>query len=125
MGKFIVRISIVLTAIYFIVSSLFAQFLCIDILRPYYIPLFELCVVMYTFSEGKYHCKYIRYTALSVFLADTLTQLDNAFDFLTIEAHNLIPVTMIVIGIFIGVFLAIKHYVRVIKLKKNLNGKAV
>lgn len=125
MGKFIVRMSIVLTAIYFVVSSLFAQLLGVDILMPYYIPLFELCVVIYAFSEGKYHCKYIKYTALALLLSDTLTQLDNAFNFLTIEAHNLIPVTMIVIGISIGVFLAIKHYIQVIKLKKRLNERNI
>lgn len=73
MGKFVVRVSIVLTAIYFVVSLLFAQLLGVDILMPYYIPLFELCVVIYAFSEGKYHCRYIKYTALSLLLADTLT----------------------------------------------------
>jgi hypothetical protein len=81
--------------------------------------------VIYAFSEGKYHCKYIKYTALALLLSDTLTQLDNAFNFLTIEAHNLIPVTMIVIGISIGVFLAIKHYIQVIKLKKRLNERNI
>lgn len=125
MGKFIVRVSILLTAIYFVISSLFAQLLGVDILTPYYILLFELCVVIYAFSEGKYHCKYIKYTALSLLLADTLTQLDNTFDFLTIEAHNLIPVVVITIGIFMGVFLAIKHYIRVIKLKSSINGRNI
>lgn len=125
MGKFVVRVSIVLTAIYFVVSLLFAQLLGVDILMPYYIPLFELCVVIYAFSEGKYHCRYIKYTALSLLLADTLTQLDNAFDFLTIEAHNLIPVAMITTGIFVGVFLAIKHYIRVLKLKRMLNDRNI
>lgn len=125
MGKFVVRVSILLTAIYFVVSLLFAQLLGVDILMPYYIPLFELCVVIYAFSEGKYHCRYIKYTALSLLLADTLTQLDNAFDFLTIEAHNLIPVAMITIGIFVGVFLAIKHYIRVLKLKRMLNDRNI
>lgn len=125
MGKFIVRVSIILTAIYFVISSLFAQLLGVDILMPYYIPLFELCAVIYAFSEGKYHCKYIKYTALALLLSDTLTQIDNAFNFLTIEAHNLIPVAMIVIGISIGVFLAIKHYIQVIKLKKRLNERNI
>jgi hypothetical protein len=125
MGKFIVRVSIVLTAIYFVISSLFAQLLGVDILAPYYILLFELCVVIYAFSEGKYHCKYIKYTALALLLSDTLTQLDNALDFLTIEAHNLIPVVLITIGIFMGVFLAIKHYIRVIKLKNSINERNI
>lgn len=121
MGKFIVRVSIILTAIYFVISSLLAQILCVDILMPYYVLLFELCVVVYAFSEGKYHCKYIKYTALAVLLSDTLTQLDNAFDFLTIQMHNLIPVAMITVGIFMGVFLAVKHYIRVLKLKEAIN----
>ena len=78
---------------------------------------------MYAFSEGKYHCKYIKYTALAVLLSDALTQLDNAFDFLTIQMHNLIPVAMITVGIFMGVFLAVKHYIRVLKLKRTINGR--
>jgi hypothetical protein len=123
MGKFIVRASIVIVAVYLIAAFLCAQLFGEDILYSFYCLPFELCVVVYAFSEGRYHCKYIKYTAVAILLADTLTHLDNVFDFLSIEAHNIIPIGIIVIGILIGIILAIKHYIRVIKLKRNLNGR--
>lgn len=119
MGRFLVRITIVLVALYLVLSYVIAQFIGIDILTPYYNVLFELCVVIYAFSEGKYHCKYIKYTALAILFADILTYADNYYDFLTVEAHNLIPVFMITSGILTGVTLAIKHYINVIKIKKR------
>ena len=119
MGKFLVRITIVFTALYLVLSYVIAQFIGIDILAPYYNVLFELCVVIYAFSEGKYHCKYIKYTALAILFADILTYVDNHYDFLTVEAHNLIPVFIIASGILTGVVLAIKHYINVRKIKKQ------
>jgi hypothetical protein len=119
MGKFLVRITIVFVALYLVLSYAIAQFIGIDILTPYYNVLFELCVVIYAFSEGKYHCKYIKYTALAILFADILTYADNYYDFLTVEAHNLIPVFIIASGILTGVVLAIKHYIDVRKIKKQ------
>lgn len=125
MGKFVVRITVVLTAIYLILSYLVAQTICIDVLRPYYNILFELCVVIYTFSEGKYHCKYIKYTALAILLADVLTYMDNSINFLTVEAHNLIPIFLIASSILLGVTLAIKHYIKVRKLKTRHDARDI
>lgn len=119
MGKFLVRITIVFVALYLVLSYVIAQFIGIDILTPYYNVLFELCVVIYAFSEGKYHCKYIKYTALAILFSDILTYVDNYYDFLTVEAHNLIPIFMITAGILTGVALAIKHYINVRKIKKQ------
>lgn len=119
MGRFLVRITIVLVALYLVLSYAIAQFIGVDILTPYYNVLFELCVVIYAFSEGKYHCKYIKYTALAILFADILTYADNYYDFLTVEAHNLIPVFIITSGILTGVTLAIKHYINVRKIKKQ------
>lgn len=121
MGKFLVRITIVLVAMYFIVAYLAAQLFGIDIMHNTYILLFELCVVVYTFSEGKYHCKYMKYTALSIFLADTLTRLDYLFDFMSVSAHNLIPIGILAIGITTSITKAIMHFVRVVKLKHIKN----
>lgn len=122
MGKFLVRLTIVITALYFVLAYLIAQFLGVDIMFNNYSLLFELCVVVYCFSEGAYHCKYIKYTALAILLSDAMTQLDNRFNFMTTNAHNLIPISMLGIGILIGVFLAIRHFVRVKKLKKQRYG---
>lgn len=117
MGKFLVRISIVIVAIYQIIVYLFAQLLLMDISTNLYTLLFELCVVVYTFSEGKYHCKYMKYTALSILLADTLTRLDYMFDFMSVTAHNLIPIAILAVGIGTSITKAFRHFYRVIKLK--------
>ena len=121
MAKFLVRITVLIVAIYFVLQFIFAQFLGINIASNIYIPLFELCVVVYTFSEGKYHCKYMKYTALSILLADTLTRFDYLFDFMSVTAHNLIPIGILAIGIGTSITKAIMHFVRVVKLKRKRN----
>lgn len=118
MGKFIVRLTIIFTAMYFVLACIVAQLFGVDIITNLYTIPFELCVVVYSFSEGKYHCKYIKYTALAILLSDVISQLDNYYDFLSIETHNAIPIYLIALGIFIGVYKAIKHYAAVIKIKK-------
>ena len=123
MGKFIVRATIVITALYLVMSYLIAQFAYVDILYSWYSILFELCLVVYSFSEGKYHCKYIKYTALAILVADVITRLDNSLDFLSVDMHNIIPIGIISVGVAVGVFLSIKHYIRVLKIKSaKLNG---
>lgn len=123
MGKFIVRATIVITALYLAMSYLIAQFAYVDILYSWYSILFELCVVVYSFSEGKYHCKCIKYTALSILVADVITRLDNSLDFLSVDMHNIIPIGIISAGVTVGVILSIKHYIHVLKIKSaRLNG---
>jgi hypothetical protein len=96
-----------------------------DILLPCYNIPFELCVVAYAFSEGKYHCKYIKYTALAILVSDVITQLDNSFDFISVELHNIIPLFLIILGVAIGCILAIRHFILVRKLNKLKHGKLI
>jgi hypothetical protein len=63
----------------------------------------------------------MKYTALSIFLADTLTRLDYIFDFMSVSAHNLIPIGILALGIGTSITKAIMHFVRVMKLKKKKN----
>lgn len=119
MKRFLVRFTIVFTSLYFILSCGLAQIYGVDILRNWHCLLFELCVVLYTFSEGAFHCKYMRYTAISILICDLITQLDNAYDFLTVEAHNLIPIALLVLGISASCTLAIRHFYQVTKLKRK------
>lgn len=121
MAKFLVRITIVLVSLYFILAFIVSQIFGVDIIYNTYILLFELCVVVYTFSEGKYHCKYMKYTALSILLADTLTRFDYLFNFVSVTAHNLIPIGILAIGIGTSITKAIMHFVRVVKLKNKRN----
>lgn len=119
MGKVVVRLTVMFTALYLTLSYLIAQFLGVDILRPYYNLLFELCVVIYTFSVGKYHCKYMKYTALSIMVADVLTLIDNAIDFMSVNAHNIIPIAVISGGVITSSTLAMMHFYKVRKLNKE------
>lgn len=121
MGKFLVRITVIIVATFVVAQYVLAQLFGINIASNIYIPLFELCVVVYTFSEGKYHCKYMKYTALSILLADTLTRLDYMFDFMSVSAHNLIPIGILALGIGTSITKAIMHFVRVMKLKNKKN----
>lgn len=119
MGKFLVRITTILVAIYFLVCYILAQFWGIDVLDYTYTLLFELIVVIYSFSEGKYHCKFLKTTMLGIFLADLVTRIDYHFDFLSIVAHNMIPITFIMSGIIMSANLAISHFIKVRKLKRK------
>lgn len=121
MGKFFVRITIVLVTIYFLVSYILAQFLGVDILRNTYILLFETCVVIYTFSEGKYHCRYIKWVALSILLCDTLVHIDYYFNIFTTPLHNLLPASILALGIGTSITLALRHFYKVNQLRNKRN----
>lgn len=117
-GKGFVRLTIIVMAVSLLTSFIVAQVFGIDIMTHVYVIMPEWCVVIYCFSEGKYHCKYMKYTAFGVAFADTLTRLDYVFDFLSVRAHNLIPIWIIGICIIISFYKAIKHFIRVRKLKR-------
>lgn len=119
MGKLLVRLIILFTSFYFVYAFYLAQCYGIDILIDFHPILFELTVVVYAFSEGKYHCKYLKFLALSLLCSDTLTRLDNYYNFLTISQHNLIPIFIIAIGMFLSFSLAIRHFYKVRKLKRK------
>lgn len=128
MGKVVVRISVIAVSIYFVVAYLCAQYRRVDILNDYHSIPFEICVVVYCFSEGKYHCRYLKYTAITLPIVDLLTRLDNSFNFLSVTAHNLIPIGIIALGIATAITLAIRHFIQVTRLRngrrKTLANKA-
>lgn len=118
-----VRITIVFVSIYFILAYLTAQFLGIDILDYSYSILFEICTVVFCFSQGKYHCRYIRWTALSLLLCDIITTTNFWFNYLSTTAHNLIPIAIMALGIGTSITLAFRHFYEVIKLQNLRNGR--
>lgn len=122
MGKFFVRVAIIVVAVYMILGYALAQWCEVNIHENWYISLFELIVVIYCYSEGKYHCKYIKWLALALLLSDTLTRLDFSFNFLSADAANLIPISIFAASIFIILCQAIRHFYRVIKVKRLSNG---
>ena len=120
MGKFIVRITIIITSIFMIISYLSAQLFGIDIFSDWYIVMFELCVTIYCYSEEKYHCKYIKHLSLAILLSEIITRLDNYFDFLSVFTHNAIPIFIFSIGVIIALVKAIVHF---IKVRRIINGR--
>lgn len=119
MGRFLVRITIIFISLYFIYSCYLAQYKGVDVLDDWYSVLLLAIIVIYSFSEGKYHCRYIKFLAVSILISDTLTRLDNAYNFLSVTAHNLIPIFVIALGITVSLILAIHHFYKVTKLKRK------
>ena len=117
MDKVITRFSIVIVTIYFIISYLFAQF-GMDILSREYTILFELCVVTYTFCSGKFHCKYIRWTGLSLLFVDVLNYTDYYFNYIPTSVYNIIPIGILALGITTSITLAFRHFYKVNKIKR-------
>lgn len=123
MGKAFVRFTVIFVAIYFLISFAVAQWIGFDILDYSYTLLFELITTIYCFSEGRYHCKYLKFTMLGILLADTITHLDYAFDLLSVTGHNLIPIFMLASGLATSTFLALRHFYRVFRIKRLNNGR--
>ena len=99
-------------SLYEFISYLSAQILGLDILRYSYTLLFELCVAVYTFSEGKYHCKYIRWSALGVFSSDTISRIDYYFDILPVFAYNYLLAFVIGFGIILSCLSSISIFTK-------------
>lgn len=121
MGKGLVRLTVIIVAIYFVISCLVAQLFNVDIMSDWYTTLFALIIAVYAHSEGKYHCKYLKYTATAIFACDFITRLDNTFNFLSAKAHNIIPIAIIALGLGTTCFLAIRHFYKVVKLNKKID----
>lgn len=119
MGRFLVRITILITTIHFLYAFYMAQYEGIDVLGDWHTTLFELCVVVYCFSSGSYHCQYMKALSVAILASDTLTRLDLKYDFLSTDAHNLIPLWIISLAIAYTLYLAIRHFYRVIILNRR------
>jgi hypothetical protein len=118
MDKFITRLTVICVSIYFLVAYIFAQ-LGIDILTSSYVVLFELCTVSYTFCSGNYHCKYMRWTALSILIVEIINYTDYYFNYIPVSVYNIIPIFILALGMGTSLTLAIKHFSRVNKIKRN------
>lgn len=127
MDRVITRITIVVVTAYFLTSYIMAQ-LGTDILTNAYVTLFEMCVVAYTFCSGKFHCIFMRWTALSLFLVDILNHTDYYFNYIPIIVYNILPIGIIALGIATSLTLAIRHFIQVTRLRnerrKTLANKA-
>ena len=124
MSRFVTRVAIFFTSVYFLIAYYYAQYYGVDILDDWYCLIFEACVTVHCFSEGRYHCRYMRGLSLMILLSDLLTKLDNTFNFLSVSAHNHIPIILLSFGFLITICLALRHFYRASKIIRRKNGKA-
>ena len=119
MGKFLVRITTIFVSFYLIFAHMVAQVHGIDILTGNHTLLFELIVVVYAHSEGKYHCKFLKHAIMGIFVSECIARLDYSFNFFTPSEQNATIVVIISIGLSISVVKALVHFRKVGKLKRK------
>lgn len=118
MSKFVVRITILVVALYTIVCHLFAVVWQTNLWSHSYTVLFEICVCLCISAQGKYHCKYLKLTAYAMTFNDIVISLDEAFDFIPYHIAIIIPFIIITCGLLTTTILSIMHFVKVKRLKR-------
>lgn len=118
MDKMFVRLFVVSTALYLIYTYIMAWF-GVECFSDAYIVIAELAICVVMSSQGKYHCKYMKFTAYGLTASDSVTRIDNAFDILGVEASIILPLSLVMCSVTISFVLALRHYYRVLKLKSK------
>ena len=118
MDKLFVRLFVVFTALYLIHTYIMAWF-GVECFSDAYIVMAELAICVVMSSHGKYHCKYMKFTAYGLTSSDSVTRIDNAFDILGVEASIILPLSIVMCSVTISFVLALMHYYRVLKLKSK------
>ena len=118
MDKLFVRLFVVFTALYLIHTYIMA-WLGVECFSDAYIVMAELSICVVMSSHGKYHCKYMKFTAYGLTASDSVTRIDNAFDILGVEASIILPLSIVMCSVTISFVLALRHYYRVLKNKSR------
>lgn len=123
MSRLLIRLTIVAVALYIVACYLASLLGGTDIWSQTYYLLFEICTCLCISKQGVYHCRYIKWTAYAIFLQDCLVTADVLFDFLPANYWVLAPPAIIVAGLATTLTLAIRHYIKVRKIKKIWRSK--
>ena len=118
MDKLFVRLFVVFTALYLIHTYIMAWF-GVECFSDAYIVMAELSICVVMSSHGKYHCKYMKFTAYGLTASDSVTRIDNAYDILGVEASITLPLSIVMCSVTISFVLALRHYYRVLKNKSR------
>ena len=116
MDKLFVRLFVLFTALYLIHTYIMARF-GVECFSDAYIVMAELAICVVMSSQGKYHCKYMKFTAYGLTASDSVTRIDNAFDILGVEASIILPLSLVMCSVTISFVLALLHYYRVLNIK--------
>lgn len=118
MSKFIVRFTVITVSVYLILCYLSEVVFGVNIWNQSYYLLFEFCLCLCISKQGVYHCRFIKYTAYGILASDTLVCTDNMLDIFPVNFMVLIPPAIIAGGLLTTTTLAIRHFIRVQRLKK-------
>lgn len=119
MSKLVIRLTILIVALYMGLCHILGVTLGVNIWSHTYTVLFEICVCLCITAQGVYHCKYMRWTAYGICLSDLWVSLDELLDFSPYSISIILPISLVGIGLFTTVTLAIIHYIKVRKLKRR------
>lgn len=119
MSKLLIRLTVVGVALYLVICYIIDIIFGMEIWTQTYYLLFEYCVCLCISKQGVYHCKYIKYTAYGILLSDSIVCLDNATNIFPAPFMAFIPPIIISIGLLTTTTLAIKHYIKVRKIKRR------
>ena len=123
MDKFIVRFSILALNIYIFIVLLFA-FNGIDISSYDYIftnsLLFGVVLTTLVHAQGRYLCKWIRFMCYDLMIIPSINFIDAKY-YIFVNAEDCIYLycSIVSISVLITLFLAIRHFIKVQKLKSN------
>ena len=118
MDKLLVRLFVVFTTLYFLCTYIMAWY-GVECFSDAYIVMAELAICVVMSSQGKYHCKHMKFTAYGLTASDSVTRIDNAYDILSVDASIILPLSLIMCSVTISFVLALRHYYRVLKLKSK------
>lgn len=118
MSKLLTRISVIGVAVYLIICYALSVAIGIDVWSQTYTLLFELCLCLCISKQGIYHCRFIKYTAYGILASDTVVCIDNAFDIFPVNFMVFVPAIIISVGLLTTTTLAIRHYIKVKRLKR-------
>lgn len=118
MDKLLIRLTIAFTTVYFLTAFVLAWF-GINYINDMYILMFESCVCVVMSKQGKYHCKYMKYTAYGLTCGDAITRFDNIYDMLPVEILLLVVVSVVAVGVMTSFILALRHFYKVQQQKRK------
>lgn len=121
MSKLFIRLTVVAVSLYMILCTVVAATIGVSVWSHAYTVLFEICVCLCMTAQGKYHCRFMRWTAYGICASDTLMSADELFDFMPRSAAIMVPVALIAVGLSTTTALAIRHYHKVRKIKRQWN----
>lgn len=123
MDKFIVRASIIVLTIYMGISFLYAWN---GVLLYEYDSLYSCSLVTgillnaLVYSQGKYHCVYMRGLSSNLVLTPTLDYIDCRYCiFENAETMLIVLSSMWVISVITTLILAVRHFIRATKIKNK------